>query len=71
MDAAPKPETQHMETEALLAVMHDDEQRLFEILNDMSVPEILEFYQQVTLLGTILLKRLPRRNAYQPRHQRD
>jgi len=59
-----------METEALLAVMRDDDKRLFEILNDMSVTEILEFHQQVSALGTALLERLPRRNAYQPRHQR-
>lgn len=66
----PAPETDHMETEALLAVMRDDPKRLFDILNDLSVDEVRMFHRQVAALGEALLERLPRRAPYQPRHQR-
>lgn len=67
---APKPETGHMETEALLAVMNGDDKRLSDLLSDMRTEEIQEFYQRVGKLSAALLERLPRRRDYQPRHQR-
>lgn len=67
---APKPETPYMETEALLAVMNDDDERLKAVLDDMHPGEVRELYKQVTTLGTELWNRMQAsfEGGYRPRH---
>lgn len=67
---APKPETPYTETEALLAVMNEDDERLKSVLDGLLPGEIRELYQQVGKLSTELWTRIQdstERN-YRPRH---
>lgn len=72
MTPMPRPETPYMETEALLAVMNEDHQRLKSLLNDMHPGEVQELYEQVGKLGSALWERIQDGTAgdYRPRHRR-
>lgn len=65
-----KPETPYMETEALLAVMNEDDARLRAILDDLHPGEVRELYQQVSTLGNELWSRMQdnAERSYRPRH---
>lgn len=72
MVRAPKPMTPYTETEALLAVMNDDTERLEALLDDMLPGEISALHEQVLTLDAALRQRLTHTplTDYQARHRR-